>query len=79
MTRTEAHAILDAARDGADISCRAIHRALQATGDIDPEQDTAQVLRPVGTWRLDHGFLRRSERLGALLHRVERVSALEAA
>jgi hypothetical protein len=34
MTRIEAHALLDAARSGADIDRSAITEALRATGDL---------------------------------------------
>lgn len=49
MTPTEGHRILDAAREGADVSRADIARALRATGDIDP--DTPLQLRtPTGDW-----------------------------
>lgn len=34
MTRIEAHALLDAATDGADVPTEVITAALQATGDL---------------------------------------------
>jgi len=38
MTRAEAHAVLDAARDGAPVRTRLITAALRATGDLIPER-----------------------------------------
>ena len=49
MNRTEAHALLNAARDGGDISEGRISVALRMTGDLD-ESDSVQIHKPVGTW-----------------------------
>lgn len=45
MTRSDAHRLLDAARDGADLSPNAIRAALVATGDRRPP--------PYRTWTLE--------------------------
>lgn len=44
MTRKEAHALLDAARDGETVSEQLIVEALEVTGDLSTEL-------PVQTWR----------------------------
>lgn len=49
MTAAEGHRILDAARDGADVSRADIARALRATGDIDAETPL-QLRTPAGDW-----------------------------
>lgn len=49
MTPAEAHRLLNAARDGADVSRADIARALRATGDIDVEQPL-QLITPAGAW-----------------------------
>ena len=61
MTRAEARRVLDAARDGANISTREITEALLRTGDmneIEAEQsqsEPVQVLRAVGRWERKAG------------------------
>jgi hypothetical protein len=49
MTSAEAHRLLNAARDGADVSRVEIARALHATGDIDADQPL-QLRTPAGAW-----------------------------
>lgn len=49
MTRAEAHAMLNAARDGLEVSRASITAALRETGDIDWGQ-VVREHRAVGSW-----------------------------
>ena len=78
MTRSEAHALLDAARSGADIERSAITEALMATGDL-----CSGWVRPVAVesgqpegWDPEPSERRREERE---IRRELRRAALEAA
>jgi len=56
MTRAEAHELLNAARDGANVDKRIIAAALRVTGDMAANDKALQVKRPAGTWERRHGF-----------------------
>lgn len=64
MNRANAHRLLNAARDGADVSTRAIRRALVTTGDLEATYAPTQtVIAPPGPILAVPSFLNRSGRV----------------
>ena len=50
MKREDAHALLDGARDGDEVTAHQITQALMDTGEIEDDAPIVRIHREAGTW-----------------------------